>query len=164
MDELQKGKDVAMKVSESVDILKRTYHQFAKWGFTPPDVDPLVFDFGLNDFEKTGEVEFWIANEVDAGYCGKFLFVFDGQSCPMHHHRNKLETFFILYGLVKMRYDGNENLLKAGDILKVERGRDHGFTGAGPALLLEVSQPSIIDDNYFQNRTIPYGGNYQHSK
>ena len=24
-------------------------------------------------------IEFWIANEMDAGYCAKYLFVFDGQ-------------------------------------------------------------------------------------
>ena len=149
MDELQKGKDAALNVDESEKILKRVFWQFNKWGFTPPDTDPLVFDFGLNDFENTGEVEFWIANEVDAGYCGKFLFVFDGQSCPVHHHRKKLETFYILFGTVKMQYEDEERLMRSGDVLRVERERDHGFTGVGPALLLEVSQPSILEDNYF---------------
>ena len=152
MDELQKGKAAAMEKGESERILRDVSRQFEKWGFTPPDTLPLVFDFGLNDFEKTGEVEFWIANEVEAGYCGKFLFVFDGQSCPVHHHRKKLETFYILFGTVIMRYKGVERLMKPGDVLKVERGKDHGFTGVGPALLLEVSQPSILDDNYFLDR------------
>ena len=77
MDELQKGKDAGMEAGASVNILREVFRQFDRWGFTPPNTDPLVFDFGLNNFMKTGEVEFWIANEVDAGYCGKFLFVFD---------------------------------------------------------------------------------------
>ena len=36
----------------------------------------------------------------------------------------------------------------------------HSFTGAGPALLLEVSKPCIIDDNYFEDTRILIGGNY----
>ncbi len=158
MDELQKGKDAAMETGESEKILREVSRQFEKWGFTPPDTSPLVFDFGLNDFEKIGEVEFWIANEVDAGYCGKFLFVFDGQSCPVHHHRKKLETFYILFGTVKMKYEGVDRLMMPGDVLKVEREKDHGFTGVGPALLLEVSQPSILDDNYFLDRKEGFPG------
>ncbi len=158
MDELQKGKDAAMETGESEKILREVSRQFEKWGFTPPDTPPLVFDFGLKDFEKTGEVEFWIANEVDAGYCGKFLFVFDGQSCPVHHHRKKLETFYILFGTVKMKYEGVDRLMMPGDVLKVEREKDHGFTGVGPALLLEVSQPSILDDNYFLDRKEGFPG------
>ncbi|MCK5735257.1 MAG: cupin domain-containing protein [Spirochaetaceae bacterium] len=158
MDELQKGKDAGMEAGASVNILREVFRQFDRWGFTPPNTDPLVFDFGLNNFMKTGEVEFWIANEVDAGYCGKFLFVFDGQSCPVHHHLKKLETFFILFGTVKMQYEGVERIMKPGDVLKVEREKDHGFTGVGPALLLEVSQPSILDDNYFLNRQKGFPG------
>ena len=161
MDEHQEGENVSINAGETDEILKRVYTRFKEWNFTPPDIEPLVFDFGLNDFETTGEVEFWIANEVEAGYCGKFLFVFDRQSCPLHHHLDKLETFFLLFGRVKMVYDGAERMMGPGDTLKVERGLDHGFTGVGPALLLEVSQPSIIRDNYFKNHSIPYGGNYR---
>jgi len=158
MDELQKGQNAALNPAAAEETLNRVFRQFKEWGFTPPETVPLVFDFGLDNFMETGEVEFWIANEIEAGYCGKFLFVFDGQSCPVHHHKQKLETFFILFGTVKMRYEGEEKIMKAGDVLKVEREKDHGFTGIGPALLLEVSQPSILDDNYFLNRTEGFPG------
>ncbi len=160
MDELQKGLSFCLSQAESVPILAAFQQQLQAWELAMPPVDPLVLDFGLGDFYRTGLIEYWIANEAEAGYCGKFLFLFDGQTCPMHHHNVKLETFYIVKGCFAVTYDGRSFDLRAGDVLRVETGHDHAFTGRGNALLLEVSKPSIIDDNYFQDRLIPIGGNY----
>ena len=134
--------------------------QLRAWGLALPAVEPLVLDFGLGDFAKTGLIEYWVANEVAAGYCGKFLFLFDGQTCPRHHHREKLETFFIVKGEVEMDCRGERRRLRAGDVLRVECGEPHEFRGVGPALILEVSRPCVLADNYFADRRIPIGGNY----
>lgn len=40
------------------------------------------------------------------------------------------------------------------------QGKAHSFTGVGVALMLELSQPCGLDDNYFADRSIPIGGNY----
>ncbi|MDD5599701.1 MAG: D-lyxose/D-mannose family sugar isomerase, partial [Victivallaceae bacterium] len=125
--------------------------QINKWKLTMPEIKPLLLDFGLGDFYKTGLIEFWIANEIDAGYCGKYMFVFDGQRCPMHRHREKPETFCIVKGTAVMTYDGREFEMKQGDVLTVERRKYHSFVGTGPCLLLEISTPCIIADNYFEN-------------
>ncbi|MDD5699213.1 MAG: D-lyxose/D-mannose family sugar isomerase [Victivallaceae bacterium] len=135
--------------------------QIAAWGIGLPEVKPLLLDFGLGDFYKTGLVEFWIANEIRAGYCGKYMFVFAGQRCPMHRHREKLETFCIVKGTAVMTYDGREFEMKPGNVLTVERRKYHSFVGKGPCLLLEISTPCIIADNYFENTAIPVGGNYK---
>jgi len=37
-------------------------------------------------------------------------------------------------------------------------GVGHSFTGIGPALLLEVSMPSILQDNFFENKSIGNDG------
>jgi hypothetical protein len=58
-----------------------------------------------------------------------------------------------------MTVDDVENVMTPGDVLTVQAGNVHGFTGIGPALLLEISQPCRIDDNYFEDRRIPIGGN-----
>jgi quercetin dioxygenase-like cupin family protein len=159
MEELDKGQAVGLRGREAKKIVARVRRQIEAWGLAMPATEPLVFDFGLGDFANTGEVEFWIANEVEAGYCGKFLFVFAGQTCPSHHHRDKLETFFLVRGRLRVTYDGSERILRAGDTLRVETGRKHSFTGIEASLLLEVSKPSIIADNYFENPDIPIGGN-----
>ena len=60
-----------------------------------------------------------------------------------------------------MTYDGVEREMSEGDVLPVEQGKAHSFTGIGPALLLEVSKPCLTDDNYFEDPDIPLGGNYK---
>jgi mannose-6-phosphate isomerase-like protein (cupin superfamily) len=161
MDELDKGLSISLSPNESRSYLQAFQDQMQDWDMVMPPVEPLVLDFGLGDFNLTGLIEYWIANEVEAGYCGKYLFVFDGQTCPLHHHLEKLETFFIVKGSVKMEYAGDIRILHAGDVLRMDVGSAHSFTGLGPALLLEVSRPCLVDDNYFANRSIPIGGNYE---
>ncbi len=159
MDQLEKGLSLSMTGAAREAALERFLALLGTWGLRMPAVEPLVLDFGLGDFQRVGLIEYWIANEEAAGYCGKFLFVFDGQTCPQHYHRDKLETFYIVHGAVEMEYDGVVRTMVAGDTLRVECGKTHRFTGHGPALLLEVSRPSIVDDNYFSDDRVPYGGN-----
>lgn len=164
MNELKKALDISLHGIEAEKALNAFYEQIQQWKVAMPKVEPLVLDFGLGDFDKIGLIEFWIANEIEAGYCGKYLFVFDGQTCPNHHHKEKIETFFIVKGKVKMTYDGLISEMSEGDVLYVEQGKYHSFTGIGSALLLELSKPCIVDDNYFENTNIPIGGNYRGKK
>ena len=128
--------------------------QMKAWGIALPPVKPLVLDFGLGDFRHTGLIEDRIANEAEAGYCGKYLFVFDGH-CSLHHHRRKHETFFVVKGRFAVECDGRRLDLKEGEVLPVAPGTVHSFKGVGPALLLELSMPCEVDDNYFQDTRIP---------
>jgi mannose-6-phosphate isomerase-like protein (cupin superfamily) len=137
MDEIEAGLKISLSGPSRERALGLCGRQLAAWNVTMPAVEPLVLDFGLGEFEKTGLIEYWIANEIEAGYCGKWLFLFAGQTCPRHHHQTKLETFFIFRGTVRMQ-----------------------FEGVGPALLLEVSKPCVVADNYFADTRIPIGGNY----
>jgi len=161
MDELRKALDIGLHGKEAEKALSEFYDQIRQWDVAMPNVKPLVLDFGLGDYQKTGLIEFWIANEFDAGYCGKYLFVFDGQTCPNHRHGEKIETFFIVKGQVKIVYDSAVMQMSPGDVLRVENSKYHSFTGIGPALLLEISMPCMVDDNYFENSDIPIGGNYK---
>lgn len=139
--------------------LQRCQEAIAAWGLAMPTTfDPLVLDFGLGRFAEVGETEFWVANEEQAGYCGKFLFVDDGQTCPYHRHDRKHETFFILKGRVRMVVDGEARLMNEGDTLVMAPGLKHAFTGLGPALILEVSMPSTRGDNFFADQGIGEGG------
>ncbi len=138
--------------------LERCLATIRAWGLTMPDVEPLVLDFGLGRFAEIGEIEFWVANEEEHGYCGKFLFVEDGQTCPQHRHAQKHETFFVVKGAVRMVVDGQERILREGEVLVMPPGQQHAFTGVGPALLLEVSMPSVRQDNFFADRRIGHDG------
>ena len=128
------------------------------WGLKMPSVTPLPLHFGLNQFMEIGETEFWVANEAALGYCGKFLFVFDGQTCPYHYHRLKHETFFVVKGSLRMKVGEEERILREGELLPMPPGVGHSFTGVGPALVLEVSMPSILQDNFFADKRIGQDG------
>lgn len=130
--------------------LHACYQQVRQWGIALPFSEPLVMDFGLGDFEHYGLIEFWIANEVQAGYCGKYMFVFDGQMCPRHYHRFKHETFFAVRGTLAVTLDSNRMILNEGMALSVAPGHTHSFQGVGPALMLELSMPTNPQDNYFE--------------
>ena len=137
--------------------LSKFRQQVADWGLAMPEVEALVIDFGLKEFDTTGLIEYWIVNDEQAGYCGKFLFLFDGQTCPEHHHNMKHETFFILKGRVKMVVNGAARNMAQGDRLAMPPGERHTFTGLGNALVLEVSLPSIVKDNYFADKRLMGG-------
>ena len=161
MDQLSDGRRLALGEEDAAAGIAECERQMDIWGLKMPPVEALVLDFGLGDFLHTGHIEFWIANEMEAGYCGKFIFMQDGQTCPSHHHGNKHETFFIVKGRVRMHCAGAERVMEPGDVLPVSPGTEHHFTGVGPALILEVSKPCVVADNYFADPTIPIGGNYR---
>ncbi len=145
---------VELSGAERRPVLAAIAEQMREWGLTMPDVEPLPLDFGLGRFREIGETEFWIANEAELGYCGKFLFLFDGQTCPHHRHEMKHETFFIVKGTILMRVGDEERTMEPGDLLAMPPGAAHSFTGVGPALVLEVSMPSVLQDNFFDDRAI----------
>lgn len=133
------------------EALEQFSTQLAKWGVKMPPVEPLVLDFGKGEFYRIGLIEYWIANEIGAGYCAKYLFLFDGQQCPCHGHKQKHETFFVVHGKVRMIVDGEKQTMTEGDVLAMPAGKEHSFTGIGNALVLEVSTPCLVSDNQFQD-------------
>ena len=139
-------------------VLADFHAQVRQWGLAMPDVEPIVSHFGLNEFRTTGLIEYWIVNDEVAGYCGKFLFVFDGQTCPCHYHKRKHQTFFVMRASVKMVVNDAGRVMSEGDTLIMEPGTRHSFTGLGNALLLEVSMPSSLQDNFFDDRRIGRDG------
>lgn len=160
IDELEKGLSISARGPVAEEALRRFRKQADEWQVALPKVQPLVLDFGLGQFYQTGLIEFWIANETEPGYCGKYLFIFDGQSCPRHYHQTKHETFFVIKGRLDVSYGAKQLVLNEGDRLPISAGVPHGFRGDGPALLLELSMPCQIDDNFFEDTRIPIGGNY----
>ncbi len=153
MKELEKAVVNAVSGPIKEKALTAFGEQIEEWGLVMPEVEPLVLDFGLGDFEHIGLIEYWIANEIEAGYCGKYLFLFDGQRCPAHKHALKHETFFVVKGAVKMTTDGEDHTLGMGDVLVMPPDRLHTFAGEGNSLILEVSMPCLVTDNYFENQT-----------
>lgn len=161
MEGLSEVLDHSLKGKEAIEITQKIQVQIEEWGLALPEVEPLILDFGLGKFDEIGETEYWIANEVEGGYCGKFMFMFKGQICPSHRHKEKLETFFIVKGKVRMEYEDEVRILNPGDVLLINVGKYHRFSAMETSLILEVSKPCIGGDSHFKNSAIPYGENYR---
>lgn len=146
--------DFEIRSGQRTKILEKFNDILKRWKLKMPRGKPLVIDFGLGNFYEMGLIEFWVANEKKEGYCGKFLFVFDGQTCPYHHHNYKHETFFVVKGKAKMKVDGKYIVKKEGGLLMMPKRVKHSFTGIGHSLLLEVSKPCIPGDSIFQEKRI----------
>jgi quercetin dioxygenase-like cupin family protein len=154
MNESEILSKLSLQGKEQKQILEKINHVIASWGLKLPDVPADALHFGFNDFFHIGETEFNINNNVEHGYCGKFMFLFAGQTCPMHHHRKKHETFFIVKGIVNMQLSGKNYILHQGDRLIVNQLAKHKFTALEDSLILESSKPDLVDDSIFEDQII----------
>jgi D-lyxose ketol-isomerase len=151
MKELDKGLSISFHGPKAERALAAFLRQMEEWHMALPPVQPLLLDFGLGEFDHVGLIEYWIANEMQAGYCGKYLFVFDDQRCPMHRHRTKHETFYLMQGQLEVVFGEQTLTMRPGDVLPIPPGRFHTFLGEGNSLLLELSMPCEVNDNEFAN-------------
>ncbi len=154
MNELEIISKLALQGKEKEQVLGKIHRIVKTWRLKLPDVDADALHFGYNDFYRIGETEFNINNNIEEGYCGKFMFMFKRQTCPMHHHRIKHETFFIVKGQVEMVLNGDRFILNQGDRLIVDRKAKHMFTALRNSLILESSKPDLVDDSIFEDQSI----------
>jgi quercetin dioxygenase-like cupin family protein len=145
---------ISLQGKEREEVLRRIHDTVASWGLKLPDTTPDPLHFGYSDFARVGETEFNINNNVEQGYCGKFMFLFEGQTCPMHHHRVKHETFFVVKGRIQMELDGRRFVMSQGDTLVVAQNARHEFSALEDSLVLESSKPDLPDDSIFDDPSI----------
>ncbi len=146
--------DIEVIGEEREQILQRLNKIAESWGLTIPDVTPCPLHFGYNDFYRVGETEFDVNNNIEEGYCGKFIFVLKGQTCPMHYHRVKHETFYLVKGKVEMEANNETVVMVQGDIKIMPQNTKHRFTGLEDSLILECSKPDLAEDSIFDDERI----------
>ncbi|MEK7658926.1 MAG: N-acetylneuraminate synthase family protein [Patescibacteria group bacterium] len=107
--------------------------------------------YGIDDFYNHGAV---IITCVNREYCKKLIVLFPNQSHPMHMHKQKEETFQILYGDLAINLDGIEKEYKPGDIILVQRGAKHDFKTKNGAILEEISTTHFKNDSFYDDEKI----------
>ena len=148
-----------------------------------------ITDFGSEDFDRIGLVLFTIRNgnarmpdKYKKPYCEKILIIREGQVCPDHHHRSKMEDIInrgggnlilrlqnaspdgeLLDTPVTVSIDGRTVTVPAGGEVKLTPGesitlpqyvhhRFWGEEGHGTVLCGEVS---TVNDDEIDNVFIP---------
>ena len=93
-------------------------------------------------------------------YCKKLLFLFKNQKHPAQYHKRKQETFFVLYGKVKLQIKRNKKviskILKTGDLITILPNDIHSFSGIseGGCVIEELSTKSLKNDSYYVDKEI----------
>jgi len=118
----------------------------------PNKVDlELSHHYGIERFEEWGAA---ILNCINREYCKKLIILLPNQKHPFHHHLKKEETFQVLYGSMDVTIGREARLLKAGDMLTVERGVSHNFSSKEGVIFEEVSTTHYKDDSFYEDTTI----------
>ena len=85
---------------------------------------------------------------------GKILVLFPGQKHPEQYHKQKEETFHVLYGEMKLELDGQKSICKPGDVITVLPGVRHAFSSDNGAVVEELSTTHFKDDSYYTDQSI----------
>lgn len=107
--------------------------------------------YGLDRFEEVGAT---IVNVVNREYCKKLIALLPGQRHPEQHHKQKEETFHVLYGSLQLTLDGVAKCLQTGEIVTVERGVHHEFWSETGTVFEEISSTHYKDDSFYTDPAI----------
>jgi len=143
-------KDYQKKVYE---IVQDTKALFKKAGVIYPGGAELELShhYGIDNFYKTGSTMITVVNR---DYCKKLIALLPGQSHPEQYHKEKEETFHVLFGSVELYLDGVATKLKPGATTIVEPGVKHRFASTDGCVLEEISSTHFKDDSFYTDDKI----------
>lgn len=103
---------------------------------------------GINNFASIGAV---FISVIQHDYC-KFLVVMaKGQSYPVHYHRIKDESYFILHGQLDVKIEDEYSHLTKGEIINVPRRFTHSFSTDTGCVFEEVSTAYLNNDSVYED-------------
>ncbi len=114
------------------------------------DLD-ISHHYGLDRFDEIGLT---LINVINRDYCKKLLVTLPGQRHPEQYHKQKEETFHVLYGDVKLTLNDVCHLLSPGDVVTIEPGTRHGWVSDTGAVIEEISTTHIVNDSYYTDPAI----------
>lgn len=118
----------------------------------PKELDfEISHHYGLDQFDRYGTT---IINFINRDYCKKLIICLPGQTHPEQHHKQKEETFNIIYGKVKIKLNGVEKEYGPGDSILVEKGVKHEFSSKSGAVIEEISSTHFKEDSYYSDPEI----------
>ena len=91
--------------------------------------------------------EIWLVNNKK--YCGKLLLLNNKASGSIHYHKNKQETFWCLFGSLRLMVKNKSfDLTSFSKGITVMPGEKHKFEGLSKSIILEVSTTHRENDLY----------------
>ncbi|MDR3164041.1 MAG: cupin domain-containing protein [Synergistaceae bacterium] len=113
----------------------------------------LYHHYGIDSIVSTGAA---FISVIQHDYCKFIVIMTPGQSYPLHYHRIKDESYFILYGDLKVTIEDGTYFLTKGDIINVPRLFMHGFSTESGCVFEEISTAYLQNDSVYENKEIQY--------
>lgn len=107
--------------------------------------------YGIDKFYEFGLTMITVVNR---DYCKKLLIVLPNQVHPEQYHKQKEETFIMLYGELEIELDGEKSILKPGDLRVVKPGVKHIFRSQTGAVFEEISSTHFVNDSFYTDESI----------
>jgi mannose-6-phosphate isomerase-like protein (cupin superfamily) len=107
--------------------------------------------YGIEEFRATGLTAITVVNR---DYCKRLMVILPGQKHPEQWHKQKDETYHILYGDVTVDLAGNQTEHTANDIVNIPHGLKHSFWTKHGAVIEEVSSKYAKADSWYTDESI----------
>ena len=104
-----------------------------------------AFAFNARRVEKPWGYELvWAHSEH---YCGKLLFIREGEQLSLQFHNEKDETIYVHEGKIEIELgeDAEPQIVEAGAAFRIRPGMVHRWRALEDALVLEASTPELDD-------------------
>jgi len=118
----------------------------------PGGVDlEISHHYGLDQFDDVGLTMLTVVNR---GYCKKVLVSLPGQKHPEQYHKQKEETFHVLFGEIALTLNGVKRTCRVGDVINIEPGVRHAFETLEGSVVEEISSTHFKDDSFYTDEVI----------
>jgi ABC-type sugar transport system, auxiliary component len=145
----KKAEEIRNKIIDLIKISKVVIKKQSKL--------EISHHYGIENFYKYGLSMITIHNEK---YCKKLLFLLEKQIHPDQFHKKKQETFFVLFGKVKLLLkEKNKKIIKnlsEGDTYTIKPEVVHKFLAKSKhgAVIEELSTFSSKSDSFYVDKKI----------
>jgi N-acetylneuraminate synthase len=123
----------------------------AKVEINPEAKIELSHHYGLERFREFGTILITCYNDE---YAKKIVVQLPRQKHPYHFHKEKQETFQLLWGDMELTVNGKDHILQPGELYTVSRGEWHKFQSLHGAVVEEISTKAIPGDSYYEDGSI----------
>ncbi|MEI6826596.1 MAG: N-acetylneuraminate synthase family protein [Desulfuromonadales bacterium] len=107
--------------------------------------------YGIDRFWEAGLTMLTVVNRA---YCKKLLIVMPRQRHPEQYHKQKEETFHVLFGTVNIELNGVIQTFKPGDVITVDPGVRHAFNSSDGTIIEEISSTHYQNDSYYTDPAV----------
>ena len=106
---------------------------------------------GRDKFQEVGSIFIDIVNKE---YRKSYVIVLPDQKFPLHYHKIKQESYYVLSGELIVEIEGVKHIVPPGGIIDVERGQMHSFTSINGAVFEEISTTYTQNDSFFEEEIL----------